>query len=79
MGVFTDDEVDLWVKDFEYTYCNMITNSSTLYCNGICVKMIGSAASGGWENYHVPGEHVSITNLYLNNLIKMLSLNLFAN
>jgi hypothetical protein len=31
----------------------------------------GSAASGGWENYHMAGEHIHIANLFLNN-IKMI-------
>jgi hypothetical protein len=32
-----------------------------------------SAASGGWENYHVADERVSIRKVYLNNLIKMIN------
>jgi hypothetical protein len=32
---------------------------------------MGSAASGGWENYHVADEHMSITNVLLNNFTKM--------
>jgi hypothetical protein len=33
-------------------------------------KMIGSSASGGWENYPMAGEHISIANLFLNNFLK---------
>jgi hypothetical protein len=32
---------------------------------------MGSAASSGWENYHVAGKHMSITNVLLNNFIKL--------
>jgi hypothetical protein len=32
---------------------------------------MGSAASSGWENYHVAGKHMSITNVLFNNFIKM--------
>jgi hypothetical protein len=28
---------------------------------------MGSAASSGWENYHVAGKHMSITSVLLNN------------
>jgi hypothetical protein len=31
MGVFADDKA-IWVKDFGYTYWNVITNSTVLYC-----------------------------------------------
>lgn len=31
---------------------------------------MGSAASGGWENYHVTGKHMSIINVPLNNINK---------
>jgi hypothetical protein len=27
-----------WVKDFVYIYCNVITNSSSLYCNGTYMR-----------------------------------------
>jgi hypothetical protein len=26
------------MKDFAYIYCNVITNSISLYCNGTCLK-----------------------------------------
>jgi hypothetical protein len=35
--VFLGDTVDLWVKDLGYIYCNMITNSTNVYCDGTCV------------------------------------------
>lgn len=33
-------------------------------------EKMGSAASGGWENYRLAGEHVHISNLPLNNFVK---------
>jgi hypothetical protein len=27
-----------WVKDFGYMYCNVITKSPSLNCNGVCVR-----------------------------------------
>jgi hypothetical protein len=54
MGVL-DDTVDWWVNDFGL-YCNMITNSTSRYCNyaspGLKMahswgRMTGSAANGG--------------------------------
>jgi hypothetical protein len=37
------------------------------------VKNSDSAASGGRENHPVAGEHMHITNLFLNNFIKMIN------
>jgi hypothetical protein len=35
-------------------------------------RTAGSAAGGGWENYHMAGEHMHIANLFLSNIIKMI-------
>jgi hypothetical protein len=37
----------------------MITDSTSFYCNGTCMTE-NSAASGGWENWQVAGEHMRI-------------------
>jgi hypothetical protein len=49
--MFLGNIVDWCVKDFEYVYCNVITDSSSLYYNDSC--MMDSAANGGWEKYHM--------------------------
>jgi hypothetical protein len=36
-------------------------------------KMMDSIASGSWENYHMTSEHMCITNLFLNDFIKMIN------
>jgi hypothetical protein len=33
MRVFLED-----IDDFRYIYYNMITNSTIIYCNGICMR-----------------------------------------
>lgn len=37
LGVFLGNVVDWLVKDLCYIYCNAITDSVSLYCNGTCV------------------------------------------
>lgn len=70
MGVFIGNIGDWLVKDFRY--CNMITNATSVYCNGTC--MMGITASGSWENNCMAGEHTLITSLVLDNIIKMYKL-----
>jgi hypothetical protein len=41
-------------KDFGYIYCNAVTNSTSLCCNGTYMR-VGCAASGSWKNYHMTG------------------------
>jgi hypothetical protein len=38
MTTFLGDMADWWVKDFAYIYCNTIINSTSLYCNRICLR-----------------------------------------
>jgi hypothetical protein len=46
------------VWDFGYIYCNTLTDSASLYCNGTCVREDNaSAASGGWGSDHIVGEN----------------------
>jgi hypothetical protein len=37
------------------------------------IHMTGSAGSGGWENYHIMGEHMHIENLCFNKFIAMVN------
>lgn len=36
--IYLGDIEDWWMKDFGYIYCNVFTNSASLYCNGTCVR-----------------------------------------
>jgi hypothetical protein len=65
--MFLDNIADWGMKDFEYVDCIVITDSSSLYCNNSCMR--GIAANGAWENYHLMGEFMYVTNLFLNNFI----------
>jgi hypothetical protein len=69
MGVSLGNTADLRLKDFGNIFCNMITNSISLYCNGTCMRQ-GSAASSSWENYHIVGEPMHTANLFLGNFKK---------
>jgi hypothetical protein len=74
VGVFLLNIIEWWVKDLRYTYHNVITNSTSLYCNGICMRQVmGSTASGSWENYHMMHEYMSIAYLFLNKFIKLVN------
>jgi hypothetical protein len=35
--------------------------------------MTGNAGSGGWENYHMMGEHMHIADLFMNKFIAMVN------
>jgi hypothetical protein len=65
--MFLGNTEDWCMKDFDHVYCNMITDSSSLYCNNSCMK--GNAANGDWETYHIMGEFMHITDLFLDNFI----------
>jgi hypothetical protein len=56
------------MKDFKYIDCNVIQIHLASTVIAPAWEKKGSAASGGWENYHLAGEHIS--NLTLNNFLK---------
>jgi hypothetical protein len=49
----------------------MITNSDGMA--PVCERMTSNAASCGVKKYCMAGEHMHITNLFLNNFIKIVS------
>jgi hypothetical protein len=55
---------------FQIYYINMIQIQLASIVIAPAWKKIASAASGGWENYHLAGERVHISNLPLDNFIK---------
>jgi hypothetical protein len=73
IGAFVGSIMVWGVKELACVCCNTIKDSHSLCCNGTSMRMMGNTARGGWEKCCVVGEHMHMTNLFVNNFTKMVS------
>jgi hypothetical protein len=63
--VFLRNKADWWVTDFRYTVTQSPIQLASIVMTPMWGRMMGSTVNGGWKNYRMVGEHMSMHNTSL--------------